>query len=257
MPFQNHGIVQLAAEVAHDPANTASLKQFQKNLHIYELSANEAETGFCLFMAQPALLLYTSEWFTRQTGLEVDTGHTLSLELWLHTLPASFHLEQAKQMQTYLGKLQPGKPHEAETYLVLDYTHTRLQLHMEDTIKVLPLPHAAKTQVYWCWQRSLPHTEPPFSYTINLVSDNKVLEKLYHCPPLFEHSLLKTLTPVERKVLVELLNTDNSRTIAQRLNMSAETVKSHRRHIIGKTGYESTDGLVAVLKRDLGLGQWK
>jgi DNA-binding CsgD family transcriptional regulator len=253
MPFHNPSFIDLAVDVANNNLENGSLKQLQKYLHNHEQTATEADLGYCLFMVDPAQLIYTSDLFTRQTGLEVNTGQTLPLENWLQTWPECFNLHQPKELQYYLDKLKPTSNKEREKHLVLLYTDAKLKVHMEEKIKPMALPASTKSNIYWCWKRSLPHLEAPFSYTLNLVQDTQVIEKLYHCPPLFEHPKLKTLSPAERKVMHLLLHTDNSRTIAEKLHMSPETVKSHRRHIIGKTGFDSTDALVAVIKRDMGI----
>lgn len=59
-------------------------------------------------------------------------------------------------------------------------------------------------------------------------------------------------TPTELDVLRELISGDTNPEIAQRLYMSADTVKKHIQHMLDKTGFKSRTSL-AVAARESGL----
>ena len=60
-------------------------------------------------------------------------------------------------------------------------------------------------------------------------------------------------SPTERKVLSLSMQNMNIESTATQLHMSPETVRSHRKHIIVKTGFQTIGALVAVLKKDMGM----
>ena len=80
-------------------------------------------------------------------------------------------------------------------------------------------------------------------------------EQVYpDAPPVLELGFAKStdLTDRELEVLRELTTGDQDAAIAERLNMSVWTVRSHVRHLLEKTGFETRTRL-AVAARECGL----
>lgn len=64
-----------------------------------------------------------------------------------------------------------------------------------------------------------------------------------------DDSLLAALTPREREVLTCLANGDGRRDVAERLFLSANTVRTHLQNLMAKLGVHSTLEAVAVIRR--------
>jgi DNA-binding NarL/FixJ family response regulator len=64
-----------------------------------------------------------------------------------------------------------------------------------------------------------------------------------------DDTLLAALTPREREVLACLADGDGRRDVAERLYLSANTVRTHLQNLMGKLGVHSTLEAVAVIRR--------
>lgn len=64
-----------------------------------------------------------------------------------------------------------------------------------------------------------------------------------------DDTLLAALTPREREVLACLADGDGRRDVAERLFLSANTVRTHLQNLMGKLGVHSTLEAVAVIRR--------
>jgi len=69
-----------------------------------------------------------------------------------------------------------------------------------------------------------------------------------HEQPAENDQLLAALTPREREVLACLANGDGRREVAERLNLSANTVRTHLKNLMAKLGVHSTLEAVALTR---------
>jgi hypothetical protein len=71
-------------------------------------------------------------------------------------------------------------------------------------------------------------------------------------PPIKKHPILKNLSPVESKVLLHIFEKSAPGNNHKDLNMALDTLKTHRKHILRKTGFPNVEALMAVLKWEMG-----
>jgi DNA-binding CsgD family transcriptional regulator len=237
-----------------DLSEPQQLRGLQKQLMHYENQAALSGQGYCVFSLQPELILYTSEVFQKLTGVEVPHGEPLPLQCWLDKFPG-FEPEGKSIVKPLLIDLLRQFMLKQQAQLVVDYARQTCDglRRLEETILPFHLEQTEPRHLFWCWTRSIEFLNSRFAYTFSLVNQGKVLQQKVWAPPLSSHPLVQNLSPTEIKVLKQLFNEDSSRRIAETLNMGVETVKTHRRNIIQKTGYKSTDALVAVLRNDMKL----
>ncbi len=250
----NPSLLSFSGTMPADLLTPSTLKSLQKQLTAYEAQAAQTGSGFCVFSLQPDLLLYTSDLFADITGLELQLGEHLPLSVWLKQLPACID-EQQNFIKPMLVKLLREFMLNPPVKLIVDYgRQTRNGFRrLEESIAPILLSQSSPRHLFWCWTHPIDHLNTRFAYTLTLVHNQDVIEKTSWCPPLDSHPLLKDLSPTEVKVLNQLLRTEETRLIADTLNLGHETVKTHRRNIIQKTGHKSTDALVAVLKQEMSM----
>lgn len=235
-----------------DLCTPEQLKTWHKNWRATEAHAAQTGTGYCVFSLQSDCLLYTSELFAHITGIELPFGEYAPLELWLKQLP-SCDGQQENLVRPMLIKLIRLYMLQSQTSLVIDYGRETRQgfRRLEETIVPFGISQSHPRHLFWCWTHPVDHLNTRFAYSLTLLENGHVTDKRHWCPPLKSHPLLQDLSPTELKVLQQLLHTEKSHLIADTLNLGTETVKTHRRNIIRKTGFHSTDALVAVLKNDM------
>jgi len=73
------------------------------------------------------------------------------------------------------------------------------------------------------------------SFVCSTLAGNSIRDGIISYPP-FETGLLETLTPMERKVIINYKDCGSVKEISMRINRTVNTVEKHIERIIGKLG---------------------
>lgn len=236
------------------------LKDLKKKLHMAEFVAQHSGLAFCLLSLKPSRVVFTSEAYGQFTGLDLEPGTTQPLRQWtpeLHNCPGQLPGPALTRMMERLVALasETGEGTGQHSFISMDYCRTDLRLppcRLEKQIRVVRLGQKVPDVLFLCTVQSLAHLSPLFYYETKLVHRGKVVDHSLFSPPVVHHRILKDLSPMERRVLDSIY--DSSRHQSSLL-MSADTLKTHRRRILQKTGYANMEALLAVLKWESGEGR--
>lgn len=237
-----------------------AIKALKKKLHMAEFVAQNTGHAFCFLSLKPARLIYTSETYGQFTGIDLEAGTTQPLRQWmpeLHQCPGQLPGPALMGMMEKLVELAsaPGQGQGNGPFISMDCCRSvAAQPHFrtEDQIRVVTLGQKSPDVLFLGSVRSLAHLAGSFAYQIRLHHQGKLLDRSVFSPPVVYHPMLQDLSPMERKVLDSIY--DSSRHQSSLL-MSADTLKTHRRRILQKTGYANMEALLAVLKWESGEGR--
>jgi hypothetical protein len=240
-----------------DLVREQSYHDFKKSMHMPEFVAHMGGLAFCILGLRPNHILYTSELYSDFCGLELKPGSTLPLSNWLDSLQSCSGVPLGNVVAPFLDELSrfPETSEQDEALLVFDYcrrgTEDRIH-HLQVQISILNLKQSNPNVLLLCSVRRLEFLPRRFSHEVRLMYKGEVIRKERVAPPINQHPLLKDLSFTEHKVIARLYTEGSHPKLPQLLNMAHDTLKTHRKHILKKTGFSHTEALLAVLKWDLG-----
>lgn len=223
-----------------------------------EYVAQYTNQAFALLSLKPSKVIYTSEKYAQFAKIQVQHGQHLSLLDWFNSLFICSGIPIGAHVLPLLDKLADlSKTFEMDQpKLIFDFATTineNQKKRFQQQITYLPLGQSNPESLFLCCIHSIDHLSPAFFNEIRLVHKNTNLFRYVLTPPINTHPLIKKLSPTERKVLQHIYIDGNKGHDHHYLNMALDTLKSHRKHILKKTGFTHTDALVAVLKWEMGL----
>jgi len=229
----------------------------QKVCQLPELIARHSSQVFTLFSLAPATLLYVSEYYQAYTGFKGHIQAGMSLNTWLGDLDNQLGLPLSQKLMPMLDCLHAvalhpirPKPFVVFTYCMPGAKGEQVLYHQQ--ICKLPLYQAKPEMVFLSVVQCLDYIKPSFSHEVKLIDNSTVLLIDRLAPPLKKHPLLQNLSPAEWKVLNSIYQSGEVERDVSPLLMAEGTIKSHRKHIIKKTGLPNIEALVTILRMDMG-----
>lgn len=230
-----------------------NLQQFTASIKSFDLAYSKMEVGLSIIGTQPNKVLFSGTYFNKLIGLNESESSTLDFADWFMQESDNEIRKLVDALLPMLHKLAASNDSTGRSYIQMDYSRViteRQTIRVDERITPLYFMQKHPKNLFWCTTRAVDHLRLPFGFQLLLIVDGKVVEKASFCPPFHRHPMMQLLSPTERKVLQKLLDYKESKGIAEELNMGIETIRSHRKSIIRKTGFRSTDAAVEILRRD-------
>jgi len=240
-----------------DLLDPTAFKVMQKAFRMPEIVAQQSHQAFAVISLNPSRIIYTSENFIEYAAFELIDGAQVPLLLWLNSLHTCSGLPIDQYLRPMLVDLEKVSiiHHVLAPRLIFDYCANHASkgnLYLQQQVCPLRLEQKNPHMAYLVSIQQIQHFHTPFSHEIKLMLNNTVWKRELFSPPLQRHPLLKNLSSTESKVVKYLFYEGNQKDIYLSLNMSLDTLKSHRKHILKKTGFPNTEALLAVLKWEMG-----
>jgi DNA-binding CsgD family transcriptional regulator len=229
----------------------------RKSFSMLDFMAKTNNQAFALISLKPARLLYTCESFCQHCGVQVVEGKPLPIQYWLNCLDTCSGMPLSTPVGTFLEELSSL----SHLYtidgpmLVFDFCLAKNgmnQKRIQHQIKPISLQQKSPDVLFLCSVQVIEHIAPSYNCTLKLMQGEVLLKKEVFSLPLLQHPMLKDLSSTERKVLTLIHQQGSSKDVHTKLNMALDTLKSHKSHIMIKTGMHTIDALIAVLKREMG-----
>lgn len=225
--------------------------QLRQALVQTEFIAENSGFEFCLLSLDPHTLLYTCSSYGSLTGYMPVADKPMPLAHWLRNLVSCPGKAIGAEVLALLEHMSTSQ--EKDLCLVLDYC---LQLknhrfHLEAQISPLYLHQANPHNLFLCTLRNISHLAHRYSHEMRLFKGHQLKDRKLFSPPLSSHPILSPLSGTELRIVELLYNRFSTPDITNRFHMAGETLKRHRKNILHKTGFPSTDALVAVLSQEL------
>jgi len=157
------------------------------------------------------------------------------------------------QVSSFLQELSttPIHPEEEIPLLVFDFCMVKKGKEghrIQHQIRPIHFQQRSPEVLFFCEVQILEHFPPSFSHAIKLMHKNIVLKQSVFSPPVTDHPILKDLSATERRVLKQIYQNTSGKDLHSILNMAPDILKSHKSHILRKTGFLSVHALVTFLK---------
>ena len=236
------------------PTSAILLKQ---SLSTVEFVAQKSNLVYAMISLKPGRLIYTCEAYATLCNIKADPEKNLPLNQWLNSLTSCSGIP----LENYIGPLLqelssiPFRQGEESPVLVFDFCLVKKGMdsnRIQHQIRPVDLQQKSPEVLFFCSVQHLDHLPPTFSHSIKLMHGTTVLKHEVFSPPFTHHPLLQNLSATERKVFNHIYLKGRAKDINQVLNMAPDTVKSHKSHILHKTGFSTIDALLSFIKREMG-----
>jgi len=227
----------------------ACLDRLKSDLHMAEAIYSSQNMAFCLFALDPEIVLYTNSDYHKRTSVKAKSETTGSIRFWLaNHFPGvqDVFLDRIFRSIQSLVNL-PNHNDLDEPFILVDFSIANSEgdsRRTEMRITRLLLNQKSPRHVFFCSHRDISHLVQTFSNQVKLVFGSKVLDSFMISFPVEHHPLLKELNSIELKIFTLIFNENlDSKAISIQLNFSLETIKSHRKKILQKTGFSTIEAL--------------